>query len=50
MLTGQMKTTPHPKKQEKGKESTINKEVLVGQRNKKIILNYSMVGIKGKVV
>jgi hypothetical protein len=35
MLTGQMKTTPHPKKQEKGKESTINKEVLVGQRNKK---------------
>jgi hypothetical protein len=50
MLTGQMKTIPHPRRQEKGKESTFSREVLVEQRNKKIILNSSMVGTKEKVV
>jgi hypothetical protein len=43
-----MKTTPHPKKQEKGKESTINKEVLVGQRNKKNNTQQQHGGYKGK--
>jgi hypothetical protein len=45
-----MKTIPHPRRQEKGKESTFSREVLVEQQNKKVILNSSMVGTKEKVV
>jgi hypothetical protein len=44
-----MKTIPHPRKQEKGEESTFSKGALVEQQNKRVVHSSSMVDTKEKV-